>query len=107
MLTVEFTVLAFPASASTGPGVQAREAFASGRDDDQERPTLLGRDVGMAARKAPAAGARIAGALMQITPRVLTDALAAGGDEAGAVRGDDADAEDRRRGHRGGAAGLN
>ncbi len=42
----------------------------------------------------------------QITPRVLIEALAIGGDEATRVRCDDEHAEDRRRQDRGGTARL-
>ena len=58
----------------------------------------------MAARRANAAGAKKWGVSWQITPRVLTDALAAGGDEAKRAFDAMMHDEDRHRRDRGGAA---
>jgi hypothetical protein len=60
----------------------------------------------MAARRANAAGAKKWGVSWQITPRVLTDALAAGGDEAKRAFDAMMHDEDRHRRDRGGAARL-
>jgi len=62
----------------------------------------------MADRRASAGGAKIKwGISWQVTPRVLTDALATGGDEAKArFRCDDGNEENRHRRDRGGTARL-
>jgi hypothetical protein len=88
VLTVDFTVLGIPCLRhQRRPRVQAqRGVFLPGRNGQSGRDgPLLERDRRQWRQGRPAAaGARTAGASpgRSITPRVLTDALAAGGAEA-------------------------
>jgi predicted 3-demethylubiquinone-9 3-methyltransferase (glyoxalase superfamily) len=85
VLMVEFTVAACPVSASTGGrSSSTTKPFRSrSRPTTRQRPTAIGtRSSAMAARRARAGGARTNGVCRGITPRVLTDAMAKGGDVA-------------------------
>jgi predicted 3-demethylubiquinone-9 3-methyltransferase (glyoxalase superfamily) len=86
VLTVEFTVFGIPCLGLNGgrPSPRARRSPSRSRRTTRRRRTATGTpSSATAGRRAPAAGARTAGALnWQITPRVLIDAMAAGGEEA-------------------------
>ncbi|APO78227.1 3-demethylubiquinone-9 3-O-methyltransferase protein (plasmid) [Rhizobium etli 8C-3] len=85
VLTVEFTVAGIPClGLNGGPTFKHNEAFSVQiATDDQEETDATGMPSSeMAARRARAAGAKTRGLSWQITPRGLTEALAAGGDEA-------------------------
>ena len=109
VLTVEFSVLGITClGLDGGPAFRHIEAFPSrSRRTIRKRPTVTGTRL-----SAMAAGKRVRlvqgrwGLSWQITPRALTDALAAGGDEAKRFRHDDDDQEDRHRIHRSGPARL-
>ena len=83
---VEFTVPAFPASASTAARCSSTTKPSRSRSPPPTRrkPTATGTpSSATAGRRASAAGARTNGAFPgRSRPRVLTEALAAGGDEA-------------------------
>ncbi|AJD45796.1 glyoxalase/bleomycin resistance protein/dioxygenase family protein (plasmid) [Rhizobium gallicum bv. gallicum R602sp] len=83
-MTVEFTVAGIPCLGLNGGRYSnTTKPFRSRSPPTaRRRPTATGMPSSkMAARRARADGARTSGA-WQITPRILTDALAAGGDEA-------------------------
>ena len=102
VLTVEFTVLFNIVSASTAvPSGSRYQAFSFRvRPKIRKRRTATGTQSSvMAGRRASAGGAKTSGEFpWQITLGVLTDALAAGGDEAKrAFRCDDGNEENRHR----------
>ena len=107
-LTVEFTVLGIPClGLNGGPEFKHSEAFSFqiATDNQEETDRYWNAIVGNGGKESQCGWCKDRWGLnWQITPRVLTDALAAGGDRGQAcLRGDDADEEDRHRHHRGGA----
>ena len=111
MLTVEFTVLGIPCiGLNGGPAFKQTEAFSFqiATDNQEETDRYWNAIVGNGGTESQCGWCKDRwGLSWQITPRALTDALAAGGSEAKPrLQGDDDDEEDRRRSHRGGAARL-
>ena len=111
MLTVEFTVAGIPClGLNGGPMFKQSEAFSFqiATDDQEETDRYWNAIVGNGGQESACGWCKDKwGVSWQITPRVLTEAMAAGGDEARTrVRRDDGDEEDRRRRDRGGAARL-
>ncbi|HSA85740.1 MAG TPA: VOC family protein, partial [Nitrospira sp.] len=109
VLTVEFTVMGIPCiGLNGGPAFKHNEAFSFqiATDDQAETDRYWNAIVGNGGQESECGWCRDKwGISWQITPRVLTEALAAGGDEA--KRAFDAMmtiAENRRGRHRGGAA---
>ena len=86
VLTVEFTVAGIPClGLNGGPGIQHNEAlsFQIATDDQEETDRYWNAIVGSGGRESVCGWCRDKwGISWQITPRVLTEALAAGGDEA-------------------------
>jgi predicted 3-demethylubiquinone-9 3-methyltransferase (glyoxalase superfamily) len=86
VLTVEFTVAGVPCiGLNGGPAFKHNEAFSFqiATDDQDETDRYWNAIVAMVGRKARAGWCKDRwGASWQITPRALTEALAAGGDEA-------------------------
>ena len=112
MLTVEFTVAGIPCiGLNGGPAFKHNEAFSFqiATDDQEETDRYWNAIVGNGGQESACGWCKDKwGISWQITPRVLTEAMAAGGDRSQArVRGDDGHEEDRRRRDRGGAARLN
>ena len=111
VLTVEFTVLGVPClGINGGPEFKHSEAFSFqiATDNQEETDRYWNAIVGNGGKESQCGWCKDRwGLSWQITPRALTEALAAGGGEAKrAFDGNDADEEDRRRHHRGSAAGL-
>ncbi len=86
MLTVEFKVAGVPClGLNGGPAFKHNEAFSFqiATDDQQETDRYWNAIVGNGGRESQCGGCKDKwGISWQITPRVLTEALAAGGDEA-------------------------
>ena len=86
MLTVEFTVAGIPCiGLNGGPAFKHSEAFSFqiATDDQQETDRYWNAIVGNGGQESACGWCKDNGASRwQITPRVLTEALAAGGDEA-------------------------
>ena len=86
VLTVEFTVLGIPClGLNGGPTFQHNEAFSFqiATDDQKETDRYWNAIVGNGGKESQCGWCKDRwGLSWQITPRVLTDALAAGGDEA-------------------------
>ena len=86
VLTVEFTVAGIPClGLNGGPGIQHNEAFSFqiATDDQEEIDRYWNAIVGNGGRENVCGWCKDKwGISWQITPRVLTEALAAGGDEA-------------------------
>ncbi len=111
VLTVEFTVVGIPClGLNGGPAFRHTEAFSFqiATDNQEETDRYWNAIVGNGGTESQCGWCKDRwGLSWQITPRALTDALAAGGAEAKrAFAGDDDDEEDRRRRHRGSAARL-
>jgi predicted 3-demethylubiquinone-9 3-methyltransferase (glyoxalase superfamily) len=111
VLTVEFTVAGVPClGLNGGPAFKHSEAFSFqiATDDQAETDRYWNAIVGNGGQESACGWCKDKwGISWQITPRVLTEAMAAGGDEAKrAFDGDDGHEEDRRRRDRGGAARL-
>ena len=111
VLTVEFTVLGIPClGLNGGPVFKHNEAFSFqiATEDQEETDRYWNAIVGNGGQESQCGWCKDKwGISWQITPRVLTDALAVGGDEAKrAFDCDDGNEENRRRRDRGGAAGL-
>ena len=111
VLTVEFTVAGIPClGLNGGPMFKHNEAFSFqiATDDQEETDRYWNAIVGNGGQESACGWCKDKwGISWQITPRVLTEAMAAGGAEA--KRAFDAmmtHEEDRRRRDRGGAAGL-
>jgi predicted 3-demethylubiquinone-9 3-methyltransferase (glyoxalase superfamily) len=82
VLTVEFSVAGVPCiGLNGGPAFQHNEAFSFqiATDDQQETDRYWNAIVGSGGQESQCGWCKIS---WQITPRVLTEALAAGGDEA-------------------------
>lgn len=86
VLTVEFTVLGIPClGLNGGPSFTQSEAFSFqiATDDQEETDRYWNAIVGNGGQESACGWCKDRwGVSWQITPRVLTDALAAGGDEA-------------------------
>ena len=86
VLTVEFTVAGIPClGLNGGPAFQHNEAFSFqiATDDQQETDRCWNAIVGNGGQESACGWCKDKwGVSWQITPRALTDALAAGGDEA-------------------------
>lgn len=86
VLTVEFTVLGIPClGLNGGPSFTQSEAFSFqiATDDQEETDRYWNAIVGNCGQESACGWCKDRwGVSWQITPRVLTDALAAGGDEA-------------------------
>ena len=86
VLTVEFTVAGIPClGLNGGPTFRQREAFSFqiATDDQQETDRYWNAIVGNGGQESACGWCKDKwGVSWQITPRALTDALAAGGDEA-------------------------
>ena len=86
VLTVEFTMLGIPClGLNGGPTFQHNEAFSFqvATDDQKETDRYWNAIVGNGGKESQCGWCKDRwGLSWQITPRVLTDALAAGGDEA-------------------------
>ena len=107
VLTVEFTVLGTPCiGLNGGPLFQHSEAFSFRSRRRRRKRTLLERIVGNGGAEAPVAWQGQMGLSWQITPRVLTEVSPTGSAIARRVFEASADAQDRRRGDRGGTARL-
>src|SRR6516162_9412378 len=102
VLTVEFTVAGVPClGLNGGPMFKHNEAFSFqiATDDQDETDRYWNAIVGNGGQESACGWCKDKwGISWQITPRVLTEAMAKGGD--------DADEEDRRRRDRGGGARL-
>ena len=110
-LTVEFTVLGIPClGLNGGTEFKHSEAFSFSivTVNQAETDRYWNAIVGNGGKESQCGWCKDRwGLSWQITPSVLTEALAAGGGERKAcLRGDDADEENRHRHHRGSAAGL-
>ena len=101
VLTVEFTVVGIPClGLNGGPAFQHSEAFSFqiATDDQEETDRYWDAIVGNGGEESQCGWCRDRwGLSWQITPRVLTAALAAGGDETCAAAGRETDAGARRR----------
>ncbi len=111
VLTVEFTVLGIPClGLNGGPTFQHNEAFSFqvATDDQEETDRYWNAIVGNGGKESQCGWCKDRwGLFWQITPRVLTERPRGRGRRGEArVRGDDADAEDRRGQDRGCATGL-
>src|SRR5687768_14130643 len=110
VLTVEFTVLGIPClGINGGPEFKHSEAFSFqiATDNQEETDRYWNAIVGNGGQESQCGWCKDRwGLSWQITPRVLTDAMAAGGGGKACLRGDDADEENRRRDDRGSATGL-
>ena len=111
MLTVEFTVVGIPClGLNGGPALRHSDAFSFqiATDTQEETDHYWNAIVGNGGTESQCGWCRDRwGISWQITPRVLTDALAAGGSEAKrAFAAMNADEEDRHRHHRGRTARL-
>ena len=86
VLTVEFTVIGIPClGLNGGPSIRHTEAFSFqvATDDQEETDRLWNAIVGNGGQESDCGWCKDRwGLSWQITPRVLTDAMAAGGDEA-------------------------
>ncbi len=110
VLTVDFTVCGIPCiGLNGGPQFPQSEAFSFqiATDDQEETDRLWDAIVSNGGEESMCGWCRDAwGVNWQITPRALTDAMAAGGRRRRpGLRGDDDDAEDRHRRDRGGRRG--
>ena len=106
VLTVEFTVAGIPCiGLNGGPVFRHNEAFSFqiATDDQAETDRLWNAIVGNGGQESACGWCKDRwGISWQITPRVLTAAMAAGGEEAKrAFHSHDDHAQDRRRGYRG------
>jgi predicted 3-demethylubiquinone-9 3-methyltransferase (glyoxalase superfamily) len=111
VLTVEFTVAGVPCiGLNGGPAFKHNEAFSFqiATDDQQETDRYWNAIVGNGGQESACGWCKDKwGVSWQITPRVLTEALAAGGDEAKrAFECHDGHEENRRRRDQSGAARL-
>ncbi len=111
VLTVEFTVAGIPCvGLNGGPVFKHTEAFSFqiATDNQEETDRYWNAIVGNGGQESACGWCKDKWGLnWQITPRVLTDAMAAGGARSQAcVRSDDDHEEDRRCQNRGGAAGV-
>ncbi len=104
VLTVEFTVFGIPClGLNGGPAFRQSEAFSFqiATDDQEETDRYWTAITGNGGAESACGWCKDRwGVNWQVTPRVLTDALANGGEEARrAFEGDDANGQDRRRRH--------
>src|SRR5689334_12546827 len=112
LLMVEFTVLGIPClGLNGGPGVQHSEAFSFqvATDTQEETDRYWNAIVGNGGAESQCGWCKDRwGLSWQITPRVLTEAIAAGGNEAARAFAAmmPMKKEDRHRHHRGSTAGL-
>jgi hypothetical protein len=108
VLTVEFTVLHSLSGLNGGPTFKHSEAFSFqiATDNREETDRYWNAIVGNGGKESQCGWCKDRWGPPGRSPRALTDACGQWRSGQACLRGDDADAEDQRRGHRGRASRL-